>query len=206
MTDNARTIELPPPAETGAISVEEAIARRRSRRHFTPQPISLQQLSQLMWAAQGISDPRRGRRTVPSAGATFPLEIYVACGQNGADEIDAGIYHYDVAGHSLNRHHSGDIRFELAEAALGQKYIHQAPLNIIICALYERTSQRYGSRGERYVDTEIGHAGQNIYLEATALGLATVAIGAFQDELVSQALRLDRGCRPRYIMPVGSTR
>ena len=96
-----------------------------------------------------------------------------------------------------------EVRLELARAALDQEFIYEAPVDIVICAIYERTTLGYGNRGERYVHIEVGHAGQNIYLQAEALGLATVAIGAFNDEQVRQVLRLDRQTKPLYIMPVG---
>ena len=140
---------------------------------------------------------------MPSAGATYPLEIFVVCGRNCIDETGDGIYHYNIDSHSLTLHHKGDVRFELARAALDQKMIYQAPVDIVICALYERTSLHYGKRGERYVHIEVGHAGQNIYLESTALGLATVAIGAFHDEQVREVLRLEKQYKPLYIMLVG---
>ena len=195
-------IHLPPPGQRGML-LEEAIARRRSIRRFSPQPISLLQLSQLLWAAQGITNASLKFRTVPSAGATYPLEIIVVCGRECVEETDDGIYHYDTDSHSLTRHNYGDVRFKLAGAALDQKMISQAPVDIVICALYERTSLHYGKRGERYVHIEVGHAAQNIYLEATALGLATVAIGAFHDEQVREVLRLDEPYQPLYIMPIG---
>jgi SagB-type dehydrogenase family enzyme len=196
-------IPLPPPSQKGNVSLEEVIVRRRSIRDFAPEPLSQSQLSQLLWAAQGISNARGKYRTVPSAGATYPLEIFVACGGNGVDGISDGIYHYDVESHSLTLHYEGDVRGELALAALDQDFICVAPVDIIICALYSRTLSGYGGRGERYVHVEVGHAGQNIYLQATALGLATVAIGAFQDEEVKQVLRLGEEYKPLYIMPVG---
>ena len=112
-------------------------------------------------------------------------------------------HHYNSDSHSLTLHQRGDLRLELARAALDQEFIYEAPVNIIICALYGRTTLGYGSRGERYVHMEIGHAGQNIYLQATALGLATFAIGAFHDEQVREVLRLDKQYKPLYIMPVG---
>jgi len=185
------------------MSLEEAIARRRSIRDFTPQPISQSQLSQILWSAQGITDSSWKYRTVPSAGATYPLEIFVVCGINSIEEIGDGIYHYNIDNHSLTLLHKGDVRLELARAALNEEIIYQAPVDIVICALYERTTLHYGSRGERYVLMEVGHAGQNIYLQATALGLATVAIGAFRDEQVKEVLRLDKQIKPLYIMPVG---
>jgi len=203
LINNLRQIHLPSPRQKGVASLEEAITRRRSVRDFSPASLSQEQLSQILWSAQGITDTRSRYRAVPSAGATYPLEILVVCGQNSVDGIGEGVYHYNPGDHSLTLHHKGDIRFELARTALNQKYIYEAPLDIIICALYERTSQGYGSRGERYVHIEVGHAGQNIYLQATALGLATVAIGAFHDEQVREVLRLDKQYRPLYIMPVG---
>ena len=195
-------IHLPSPSRKGSMPLEEAIARRKSIRNFAPQPISQSQLSQILWVAQGTSDTS-WKRTVPSAGATYPLEVFIVCGANGVEQISEGIYHYNADSHSLTLHHRGDVRFELARAALDQEFIYEAPVDIVICAIYERTMRRYGSRGERYVHIEVGHAGQNIYLQATALGLGTVAIGAFHDESVREVLRLDRQYRPLYIMPVG---
>jgi len=196
-------IYLLSPSQKGGMSLVEAIAKRRSVRDFASQPISQTQLSQILWSAQGITDTWERYRTVPSAGATYPLEIFVVCGRSCVEGIDEGIYHYDIAGHSLSLHYKGDVKLELARAAPDQECIYQAPVNIVICALYERTAIRYGARTERYVHIEVGHAGQNIYLQATALGLATVAIGAFQDEQVREVLRLDKQCKPIYIMPVG---
>ena len=195
-------IYLPSPNQKVIISLEEAIARRKSVRYFAPQPISKWQLSQILWAAQGTSDAS-GNRTVPSAGATYPLEIFAVCGANCIEQIGEGIYHYHTDSHSLTLHHQGDTRLELARAALGQEYIYEAPVDIVICAVYERTLSRYGTRGERYVHIEVGHAGQNIYLQATALGLGTAAIGAFSDEPVREVLRLDKQFKPLSIMPVG---
>ncbi len=185
------------------MSLEEAIARRKSIRRFTPEPLSQLELSQILWAVQGISDSAKRRRSIPSAGATYPLETFVVCGQNCVEEVGEGVYHYHADGHSLTWHHRGDVRFELAEFALDQEFIYQAPVDIVICALYERTTRYYGQRGERYVHMEVGHSGQNLYLQATALGLATVAIGAFHDEAVREVLRLEEQYHPLYIMPVG---
>jgi len=183
--------------------LEEVIAGRRSVRDFTPEPISQLQLSQILWSAQGITDTSWKHRAVPSAGATYPLEIFVVCGTNGVEAIDGGIYGYNIDSHSLTLLHKGDVRSELARAALGEEGIYEAPVDIVICAVYSRTLARYGSRGERYVHMEVGHAGQNIYLQATALGLATFAIGAFDDEQVREVLRLDKEYKPLYIMPLG---
>ncbi len=196
-------IQLPSPSQKGSVSLEEAIARRRSIRDFTPQPLSQSQLSQILWAAGGITNTRGRYRAVPSAGATYPLESFIVCGSNCIGGIGAGIYHYNIDSHSLTLCYEGDARLALARAALDQEFIYEAPVDIIICAIFEWTGLRYGSRGERYVHIEVGHAGQNIYLQATALGLATVAIGAFHDEQVREVLRLDKQYKPLYIMPVG---
>ena len=129
-------IHLPPPKQKGNVSLEEAIARRRSTRNFTPEPISKLQLSQILWAAQGITNAPWKHRSVPSAGATYPLEIFVICGTNCIEQISDGVHHYNTARHSLTPHHKGDVSLELARAALGQKLIYQAPLDIVICALF----------------------------------------------------------------------
>ncbi len=196
------SIKLPPPNPKGKMSVEEAIFRRRSVRRYKNNPLTMEQLSQILWAAQGITE-RSGCRTVPSAGATYPLETFVFAGKGTIEDLKAGIYHYDVGSHSLSLHKKGDFRVDLAQAALDQGFIATAPVDIVICALYPRTSYRYGKRGERYVHMEVGHVGQNVHLQAVALGLATVMVGAFEDEEVSKVLDLEEGIKPLYIMPVG---
>jgi len=196
-------VYLPSPGQKGGMSLAEAIARRRSIRRFAPQPVSQSQLSQILWAAQGTSDTLWKYRAVPSAGATYPLEIFVVCGTNCIEGIGGGIYHYNADSHSLTLRHKEDMRLELARAALDQEFIYEAPVDIVICAVYERTLSRYGARGERYVHMEAGHAGQNIYLQVTSLGLATVAIGAFYDKQVRNVLQLEEQYKPLYIMPVG---
>ena len=204
MDNNQPTpIYLPKPSQKGSVSLEEAIAWRRSVRNFSPEPINQAQLSQILWAAQGITDFVLELRAVPSAGATYPLEVFVVCGQNSIEGISEGVYSCNIFQHSLGLHRRGDARLDLARAALDQEFIYEAPVDIIFCALYQRTTLGYGSRGERYVHMEVGHAGQNIYLQAAALGLATVAVGAFHDEPVRQVLGLDKQYKPLYIMPVG---
>lgn len=195
-------IKLPPPIQKGKISIEEAISKRRSFRRFRAQPISLAQLSQLLWSAQGITSPSR-RRAVPSAGATYPLEIFVLIGEHGIESLAAGIYHYDVDNHSLSLHMKGDLRQKLADTALGQSFIANCPVDIVVCALHHRTAYRYGRRGERYVHMEVGHVGQNVSLQAVALGLATVMVGAFEDEEVGRVLKLEEQIKPLYIIPIG---
>ena len=200
--DRGPEYKLPPPSQRGDISVEESIARRRSVRRFKPESLSLSQLSQVLWSAQGITSGG-GLRAAPSAGATYPLEVYVFVGRGGVEGLEEGVYHYNVENHSLNLHKGGDLRQQLSFAALGQGFIVQAPLDIVICAVYERTAWRYGQRTKRYVHMEAGHVGENIHLQAVALGLAVVMVGAFSDDDVSRVMGLERGVRPLYIIPLG---
>lgn len=204
-------ISLPSPQLEGTSSLEETIAGRRSVRRYHSAPLDLSQLGQILWSAQGITGSGR-LRAVPSAGATYPLEVFAVVGTKGvmvrepkqpSTELQAGVYHYQVDSHSLNLHKAADLRPELARASLDQEFIIDAPVDIVLCALYHRTFGRYGRRAERYVHMEVGHAGQNIHLQAVALGLATVEVGAFHDEEVSEVLGLEERIKPLYIMPVG---
>ena len=202
-------ILLPYPELKGKMSVEEAISRRRSVRNYLDKPLSLRQLSQILWAAQGITDTERGFRAAPSAGATYPLQIYVVIGSrciyiNESCYLEAGVYKYIPNKHSLILIKRGDLRKNLASAALGQAWVSMAPINIVITANYERTTSAYGERGIRYVHIEVGHVGQNIYLQATSLGLGTVAVGAFHDDLVRKIISAPNNESPLYIMPIGA--
>ena len=199
-------VDLPPPETTGVMSVEEAIARRRSIRSYTDEPLSLQDISQLVWSAQGITDPGRRFRAAPSAGATYPLEVYVVVGTNGVTGLAEGVYHYDPIEHQLENVLRGDLRSSLANAALGQGWVREAPVNIVIAAVYERTTGRYGDRGIRYVHMEAGHVGQNLYLQAVARGLGMVVVGAFHDDQVQALLQLPEDQKPLYIIPIGHPR
>jgi len=196
-------LKLPSPVTVGAMSVEEAIFRRRSKREYLDRPLDGFQLSQLLWASQGITEPRWGLRAAPSAGGTYPLEIYAVVGENSVKDLRAGIYRYNPKDHTIILVASGDFRAELSTAALSQQWVAKAPVNIVVAAVYERTTRIYGSRGVRYVDMEAGHVGQNVYLTATAMGLGAVVIGAFHDEQVSQVLRLPKDQVPLYVIPVG---
>ncbi len=197
-------ILLPYPNLKGNVSVEEALLMRRSVREYLPKPLTLKQLAQMLWAAQGITELKYKFRTAPSAGATYPLELYVVIKTGGVEGVKAGIYKYDVETHSLILVKEGDFSNELARAALNQEWIRKAPVNIVIVAEYERTTGYYGDRGYRYVHMEVGHVGENIYLQAVALNLGTVAIGAFYDDQVAEVLSLPTNYRPLYIMPVGA--
>ena len=194
-------IKLPAPKLKGDMSVEEAISKRRSVRDYKSDAITLEQLSQLLWAGQGIT-AADFFRAAPSAGASYPLELFVIAGN--IKGLPAGVYHYNVKEHSLSLHMKGDIREKLSTtAAFNQKCILQAPAEIAICAVYERTMKTYGKRGERYVPIDTGHAAENIALQAVALGLATVMVGAFDDKKVSEILELGDEMKPMYIIPVG---
>ena len=203
MMEDKKVIKLPRPFLSGGLSLVEAILVRRSVREFEPTPLQLFHISQLLWAAQGITRTEGNLKSVPSAGGTFPLEVYLVVGESGLETVEAGVYHYDPEFNILTLHLSGDLRNDLAEASMGQDPIVAAPVSIVICAVNDRTLNRYNQRGERYVDMEVGHAGQNIYLQATALNLGTVAVGAFRDEQVRTLLQLEPNTKPLYIMPVG---
>jgi len=196
-------IKLPEPFISGGLSLVEALRMRRSIRIFKPEPILLYQLSQVLWAAQGTSDNRRNFRTSPSAGGTYPLEVYALIGDDGIQQIASGVYRYEPTDHILSPVIHEDIRWKLAIAALNQESIAQAPVCLIISAISERTLMRYSLRGERYIYMEAGHTAQNIYLQATALGLGTVAIGAFRDAEVRKLLKMHEGEIPLYLMPLG---
>lgn len=193
-------IKLPEPRFKGPVSVEEALLKRRSVREYKDEPLTLAEVSQLLWAAQGVTDPR-GFRTAPSAGALYPLELYLVVGR--VEGLSVGVYRYVPDGHYLLRVADGDRREELAAAALGQAYVRDAPIDLVLSAVTERTTSRYGYRGVRYVHMEAGHVGQNVHLQAVSLGLGTVMIGAFTDEQVKQVVGLPKEEVPLYIMPVG---
>lgn len=194
-------VALPGPDLEGEISLEEAVYSRISRRSFGGGGLTLTQVGQLLWASAGLGvDGVTGAsRTIPSAGATYPLEAYLVTGE--VENLPAGIYHYDYRTHSLEALQKGDVRSELAGAALGQDIIAQAPASIVIFAHYDRTTQRYGDRGMRYVYMDAGYASQNIYLQAESLKLATVAVGAFDDEDIKEIMTVEGN--PLMIMPVG---
>lgn len=195
----AASVSLPAPPTAGAMSLDEALARRRSVREYAPGALTLAEISRLLWAAQGVSEP--GRRTAPSAGATYPLEVYLVAGE--VEGLAAGVYRYRPGRHRLEAVTDDDIRLPLAAAAWGQGWLRRAAAVVAIAAVFERTTARYGKRGERYVHMEAGHAAQNLLLQATALGLGAAPVGAFSDTLVSRLLRLPDGESPLYLIPVG---
>jgi len=187
-------IGLPPPRLTGEMALEQAIANRRSVREFTGEALSQSEISQLFWAAQGITD-QRGLRAAPSAGALYPLELYVA--------LPDGAYHYLPRSHAIQLVSERDLREELWEAGLKQDALRQAPAIFVIAAIYERTEAKYGDRAQRYVQMEAGHAAQNLLLQAVVLDLGAVPIGAFYDDQVQASLGLPADHRVLYLIPAG---
>ena len=187
--------KLPLPKTSGLLSVEEAIHKRRSVRSFTNKPLAEEQISQLLYAGQGITNPDNGFRSSPSAGATYPLELYVF--------TEKGIFKYIPDQHCLEVIQQQDLRSSLAKAALNQNFIKQAPAVFVITAVFKRTTQKYGSRGLKYVYMEAGHVAQNIHLQAIALNLNSVSTGAFYDEEVKSLLKCSDNEIPIYIIPVG---
>lgn len=193
-------IELPAPRYTSDIPLEDTILNRRSVREYKGEPLALEEVSQLLWSAQGITGDGF-KRAAPSAGALYPLEIYVLAGN--VENITPGMYHYLPNVHSLEKISDKDFRSELTKAAYGQVYIENAPANLVFTAIYERTTKKYGDKGIRYVHMEAGHAAQNVYLQAVALGLGTVTVGGFDDSEVKKILELPHDEEPLYIMPLG---
>ncbi len=186
---------LPAPRTAGTVSVEDALAKRRSVRAITPDPLAHADIGQLLWAAQGITDPASGHRTSPSAGALYPLEVYAVTAE--------GVFHYLPRGHQLERVLAGDLRADLATAALGQAVVAGAGVDFVVTGVVSRTRQKYGDRAERFVFMEAGHAAENLLLQATAMGLGAVSIGGFSDDAVDTLLALPDGEQALYILAVG---
>ena len=198
--DMGEKIKLPEPCNTSNTSVETALSQRRSIRAYSRDNLTIEEVSQLLWSAQGITSAGGGR-TAPSAGALYPLELYLVVGD--VEGVDKGVYWYRPEEHELEKVTEGDIRAELADAALGQECVRDAAIDIVFTAVYERTTRKYGERGVRYAHMEAGHAAQNVYLQAVSLDLGTVVIGAFNDSKVKKVVNLGERENPLDIMPVG---
>lgn len=194
-----RSITLPPPAAVGTMSLEEAMALRRSVRKFEAGALTLNEISRLLWAAQGSTGS--SHRTSPSAGATYPLEVYLVAGK--VEGLARGAYHYQPKQHRLEVVSYADILSHLPAAALEQSWLKRAAAVVVITAVFERTTARYGQRGERYAQMESGHAAQNLLLQASAIGLCATPVGAFSDSAVSRLLQLPERETPLYLIPVG---
>ncbi len=193
-------IALPAPSRDGDVAVERALALRRSLRDFAPGRLPVSAVSQLLWAAQGVTDPT-GLRTAPSAGALHPLEVRLVAG--AVSGVPPGVYRYDPRQHRLVLTSEGDRRDAIVEASLGQDWMAKAPAILVITGVYERSARKYGTRAARYVHMEAGHAAQNVYLQAAAMGLGTTMVGAFRDADLARSLGLPTGTRPLGLLPVG---
>ena len=194
------SIDLPKPQTGSEVSIEEALQQRRSVRKYSEGPLSLTEIGQLLWAAQGINRPD-GFRTAPSAGALYPLEVYLVAGN--VENLPAGIYKYNIPDHQLVQITDGDRRSNLGKAALGQGCIKSAPAVMVLMAVYERTKKKYGERGVRYAQIEVGCAAQNVYLQAVTLELGTVVMAGFKPDEVGKALNIPQAEKVIYIMPLG---
>lgn len=196
-------IQLPEPNFESNISIEKALLQRKSVRNYTDAPLSLAEISQILWSAQRINirdDGKKGR-TAPSAGALYPLKIYLTV--NNVTGLEPGVYSFIPEEHKLSRVIAGNVGIQLKEAAQNQPWVLKAPINIVIGAIYERTTGKYGDKGIKFVHMEVGHVGQNIYLQVISLGLGTLVVGAFDDNKVRSILNLEDNVTPLYIMPVG---
>ncbi len=200
MAESYEHIKLPDPRITGEQSVEVLFKQRRSVRSYQKSPLNLADVGQLLWSAQGVSNAQ-GLRTAPSAGALYPLKLFVVVGD--VNELSPGIYQYNPEEHSLLKTVNGDLRKSLQKAALDQSCIGDAAIIFVFTAIYQRTTWKYGKRGLRYVHMEVGHAGQNLFLQAEALGMGTVVVGAFDDDEIREVLNLDTDVQPLSLMPVG---
>lgn len=201
-------INLPEPVFSGEMSIEQGLKERRSHRNFSNKALSLQEVSQILWSAYGVSDAESFAgiklKTAPSAGATYPLEIYLLAGN--VDGLAPGLYKYHAEENKLELFLKGDIRKEVSEACLGQRMLNDAPATIIYNVVFERIAERYGDRGiERYVYMDIGHSSQNVYLQATALGMGTCAVGAFNDSQLEKVITPPEDEVVMYLMPFGYT-
>ena len=200
MAQESLVIDLPKPKLNGQALLPQLLQQRRSVREYRDAPLSLHEIGQLLWAAQGITHAR-GLRTAPSAGALYPLELYLVAGN--VTGLEAGVYHYQLQHHRLAQHLAGDKRQPLAKAAYMQSWLADAPAIVIFTADYQRTRKKYGQRAERYVHMEVGHAAQNLFLQAEDLDLGTVVVGAFFDEDVAELLQMPAELVPLALMPVG---
>lgn len=188
-------IKLPPPNTQGKMSLEESIWRRRSERSFHPQELTLENISQLLWAGQGITEKTWGFRAAPSSGALYPMTLYVMKSD--------GVFQYAPDGHKLIQLSKEDRRQSLVRASLGQSYIGEAPLVIIIAGNFRITEAKYGQRAYRYINMEVGHIAENIHLQAVAMGMISLPVGAFWDDVVTKTLDLPDTQDPFYIIPIG---
>jgi SagB-type dehydrogenase family enzyme len=203
----ADTVPLPKPEFTGKVSVEKAMIQKKSVREFSGKPLTLAEVSQMLWAANGnlaldaVSSATT--KVIPSAGGLYPLEVFVVCGKDTVQGLTEGIYQYSPSANSLLNLSQGDSRVILASACLSQMWMARAPAMVIVGAVFGRTTAKYGDQGIRYVYMEAGNCNQNLYLQAESLGLKMSTVGAFEAGQVAAAAKLPGGVIPLLVMPVG---
>lgn len=198
VTGESQEIKLPTPQYKSTVSVEEALLQRRSIRQYAPGALTLNEVSQLLWAAQGTTK-KDFFRTAPSAGATYPIDTYLVAGD--VEGLPAGIYQYQPQGHRLTPKITGDKRKELSQAAANQPWVLKAPISIVLVSIQERITSRYGPRSIRYIFMEAGHIGQNVHIQCETLGLGTVMIGAYSDKAAREVIGVEQ--EVIYMMPIG---
>ena len=196
-------MQLPQPKTHGIVSLEQVIKQRRTVRRYKPKALELAQLSQLVWSAQGVTDSGGFKRAAPSAGALYPMDLYAVVGQDGVNTLQAGVYHYETGAHRVLQMSAQDVRDRVARACLAQMWMARAPLNLVITAEYRRITGKYRQRGIRYAMIEAGHIGQNLMLQAEALGLKAGIVGAFHDKDLIRILKLPQSHEPLLILPIG---
>jgi SagB-type dehydrogenase family enzyme len=201
----AAEISLPKPSYKGTVSVEEALKLRRTHRSFTSRSLTLKQFSQILWGAYGVTDRKYGSflKTAPSAGALYPLDIYGVVGKGGVETLVEGVYRYNPEDHAASLLREGDLRAEVARQSLHQMWVAKAPLTLVITGEYERSTIKYGPRGVTYTHIEAGCVGQNIFLQAEAIGLKAGIVGAFNNRDLAKTMGLPASHDPLLIMPVG---
>lgn len=187
-------VPLPPIDVAATDSLSNALSTRRSVREYSPQPLDIDVIGQLFWAAQGVTDAR-GHRTAPSAGGRYPLEVYAITSNQ--------VLHYLPPGHAVESRADDRVLASLADAAFGQEFVSTAPAVVVISAVVARTEQEYGAVAPDLVNREAGHAAQNVLLQATALDLAHVPVGGFDPARVADLLALPPGEEPLYLIPIG---
>ena len=194
-------ISLPKPNLKSNMTVEQAIAKRRSIRKYANKPLTLEQLSQILWAAQGKSGPERHHHAAPSAGGIHPLQLYIIA--TNVSELNKGIYKYDPQKNSLSLKHSNHKRDNVHQAAYGQSAILSAPVILVFVAQFQKTMNKYGPKAKAFVYTDLGHSAENVYLQATALGIGTVAMGGIEEKKITEILELPEDEDVIYLMPLG---
>ncbi|UCC59029.1 MAG: SagB/ThcOx family dehydrogenase [Candidatus Bathyarchaeum sp.] len=188
---NSTKIKLPPPKHAEAMSVDDAIRKRRSIRAFSQKPLTMKQLSYLLWASTGVQRKENGYefRTAPSAGALYPIETYVIV--NRVSGLEKALYHYSIKSHLLEELERGDFSTRIARAALGQEMFQGAAAIFVWTAIFDRSKWKYRQRAYRYVYLDAGHIAQNLALSATSLGLGSCQVGAFYDDEVNNIVGVD---------------